>query len=120
MFFGFLGCREACPIGLDKLTPMLAALGPDAANVQPVFVDVSMDKEDLKGLAQWVSNFHPSLVGLTGTRAERFEIVRLFKVWVCPLPINQLNENKGRISSDTFPEVARSCGLPQCTKLAAD
>ena len=26
MFFGFLGCREACPIGLDKLTPMLAVI----------------------------------------------------------------------------------------------
>ena len=80
MFFGFHGCRESCPTGLDKIAPMMELLGADAAKVQPVFVDVSMGREDLKGLAQWVSNFHPSLVGLTGTRAERFEIVRLFQV----------------------------------------
>ena len=80
MFFGFAGCREACPTALDKLPAMLEALGADAARVQPIFVDVSMDKTDVKGLSQFVTNFHPSLIGLTGSRAERFEIVRLYKV----------------------------------------
>jgi len=80
MFFGFVGCREACPTALDKLPAMMEALGPDAARVQPVFVDVSMDKIDVRGLGQFVQNFHPSLIGLTGSRAERFEIVRLYKV----------------------------------------
>ncbi|MFM9938944.1 MAG: SCO family protein [Hyphomicrobiaceae bacterium] len=80
LFFGFYGCRESCPTALDKLAPMLEQLGTDAARVQPLFIDVSMEKMDLKGLAQWVSNFHPSLVGLSGSRAGRFEIVRLYKV----------------------------------------
>jgi protein SCO1/2 len=80
MFFGFHGCRESCPTSLDKIAPLLERLGPDAEKVQPVFVDVSMGKMDVRGLAEWVANFHPRLVGLTGSRAERFEIVRLFQV----------------------------------------
>ncbi len=80
LFFGFHGCRESCPTALDKVAPLLEQLGTDASRVQPMFVDVSMEKMDVKGLAQWVSNFHPSLLGLTGSRAERFEIVRLYKI----------------------------------------
>lgn len=80
IFFGFHGCREACPTALDKLPAVMQSLGDDARRIQPVFVDVSMEKMDVKGLAQWVSNFHPSLIGLTGSRAERFDIVRLYKV----------------------------------------
>ncbi|GEO17693.1 hypothetical protein MAE02_53890 [Microvirga aerophila] len=56
------------------------ALGPDTDEVQPLFVDVSMEKPDIAGLAQFVSNFHPKLVGLTGTRAQTFAVVRDFKV----------------------------------------
>lgn len=80
MFFGFVGCREACPTALDKLPALMEQLGADAARVQPIFVDVSMDKTDVRALAQFVSNFHPSLIGLTGSRAERFDIVRVYKV----------------------------------------
>lgn len=80
IFFGFAGCREACPTGLVSMGAALDALGEDAGRVQPLFVDVSMEEPDLTGLAQFVSNFHPRLVGLTGTRAQTFATVRDFKI----------------------------------------
>lgn len=80
MFFGFTGCRESCPVGLDALGTALDALGPEADKVQPLFVDVSLEEPDFIGLKQFVSNFHPKLVGLTGTRAQNFTVVRDFKV----------------------------------------
>ncbi len=80
MFFGYTGCREACPLGLEHITRSLELLGPDAEKIQPLFVDVGMEPPDRKGLAQFVSNFHPSLIGLAGTRAQTFEIVRLYKI----------------------------------------
>jgi protein SCO1 len=80
VFFGFTGCRESCPTGLVNMGAAMEALGPDADQVQPLFVDVSMEKPDVAGLAQFVSNFHPKLVGLTGTRAQTFAVVRNFKV----------------------------------------
>jgi protein SCO1/2 len=80
MFFGFTGCRESCPVGLDALGAALDALGSEADKVQPLFVDVSLEEPDFIGLKQFVSNFHPKFVGLTGTRAQNFTVVRDFKV----------------------------------------
>ena len=80
IFFGFTGCREACPTGLVTMASALEVLGEDADRVQPLFVDVSMEEPDISGLAQFVSNFHPKLVGLTGTRAQTFATVRDFKI----------------------------------------
>jgi cytochrome oxidase Cu insertion factor (SCO1/SenC/PrrC family) len=80
IFFGFAGCREACPTGLVSMQAAIDALGDEAERVQPLFVDVSMEEPDITGLAEFVSNFHPRLVGLTGTRAQTFTTVRDFKI----------------------------------------
>lgn len=80
IFFGFTGCREACPVGLDRMTAALEDLGEEADDIQPLFVDVSLEKPDPKGLAQFVSNFHPRLIGLAATRKQNFHITRIFKV----------------------------------------
>ncbi len=80
IYFGFIGCREACPVGLEHMLHTLDALGTDQERIQPLFVDFSMEKPDLKGLAQFVSNFHPRLVGLAGTRKQTWDMLRKFKV----------------------------------------
>lgn len=79
-FFGYTSCREACPLGLEHITQALDAMGADADKIQPVFVDIGMEPPDQKGLAQFLKNFHPRLVGLAGTRAQTFDIVRLYKI----------------------------------------
>ena len=79
--FGFPGCRESCPVALDHISKALETMGPEADRIQPLFVDVSMDKTpDLKGMKQFVSNFHERLVGLAGSRAQGFAMLRNFLV----------------------------------------
>jgi protein SCO1 len=80
MFFGFAGCREACPTGLDRMTLALQELGPVADRIQPMFIDLDFAGPDLKGLAQFVGNFHPRLLGLTGDRRQMYAILRDFQV----------------------------------------
>jgi protein SCO1/2 len=80
IYFGFPSCREACPTGLENMTQALIQMGSEADQVQPIFIDFSMEKPDPKGVAQFVSNFHPKLKGLVGSRAQIFNVVRLFKV----------------------------------------
>lgn len=79
-FFGYTGCREACPLGLENITQSLELMGTDADKIQPLFIDVGMEAPDRKGLAQFLSNFHPRLLGLAGTRAQTFDIVRHYKI----------------------------------------
>lgn len=79
--FGFPGCRESCPVVLDHISKALETMGPEADRIQPLFVDVSMDKTpDLKGMKQFVSNFHERLLGLAGSRAQSFAIIRNYQV----------------------------------------
>ena len=39
---------------LDRLTTALESLGPDAQKIKPMFVDVSMERPDPKGVATFV------------------------------------------------------------------
>lgn len=80
IFFGFAGCREACPGALMTMGEAIDQLGPDGETIQPIFVDFSMEEPDYLGLAQFVSNFHPRMIGLTGDRKQTFQAVRKFKV----------------------------------------
>jgi protein SCO1/2 len=80
VFFGYPSCREACPTALEKLTQALEDLGEKNDRVQTLFVDISMERPDPKGVNTFVGNFHPSIMGLTGTRAQIYNMVRLFKV----------------------------------------
>ena len=80
MFFGFAGCREACPVGLDRMGEALNLLGPLGETIQPLFIDIDYAGPDLIGLKQFVGHFHPRLVGLTGNRRQIFLIVRDFQV----------------------------------------
>lgn len=80
IFFGFAGCREACPGALMTMGEAIDRLGTDGDAIQPLFVDFSMEEPDYLGLAQFVSNFHPRMIGLTGDRKQTFRAVRKFKV----------------------------------------
>ena len=80
MFFGFTGCRESCPLALDRIGQALDELGPAADKIQPLFVDLDYGPPDVEGLAQFVGNFDKRIVGLTGSRAQIYSILRDYKV----------------------------------------
>lgn len=67
VFFGFTRCPDVCPTTLLEVRAALQLLGDDAANVQALFVSVDHDHDSPQQLASYVTAFHPSLVGLTGT-----------------------------------------------------
>lgn len=81
VFFGFTFCPDICPTELQTITLALDELGPEAARVQPIFITVDPDRDDPPALADYLSNFHPSFVGLTGTPAEIAAVARAYRVY---------------------------------------
>ena len=69
VYFGYTYCPDVCPTDLMAITQALDALGPAAVGVQPVFITIDPER-DTKVLADYVSAFHHSLVGLTGLPDE--------------------------------------------------
>src|SRR6478609_11141909 len=63
VYFGYAYCPDVCPTDLMAITQALDALGPAAEDVQPVFITIDPER-DTKVLADYVSAFHHSLVGL--------------------------------------------------------
>ncbi|XP_013876184.1 protein SCO2 homolog, mitochondrial [Austrofundulus limnaeus] len=72
IYFGFTHCPDICPDELDKLCAVVSALDQDPSlpRVQPLFITVDPERDDVPALARYVKDFHPRLIGLTGTPEE--------------------------------------------------
>ncbi|XP_074481921.1 protein SCO2 homolog, mitochondrial [Sebastes fasciatus] len=88
LYFGFTHCPDICPDELDKLSAVVAALDRDTSlpAVQPLFITVDPERDDVPALARYVKDFHPRLIGLTGTPEEVKHAGRDYRVYASPGP----------------------------------
>lgn len=86
VFFGFTNCPDICPTTLGDLARVMDRLGPDAAQVTPLFISIDPARDRVKTLADYVSAFHPAIVGLTGSDAQVAAAAREFKAYYEKLP----------------------------------
>jgi cytochrome oxidase Cu insertion factor (SCO1/SenC/PrrC family) len=70
LYFGYTYCPDVCPAELQSISLALDKLGPAADTVQPLFITVDPERDTPARLADFVSSFHPRLIGLTGSLAE--------------------------------------------------
>lgn len=80
VFFGFTHCPDICPTTLAYMASVLDALD-DPDRVAPLFVTVDPVRDTPQVMAEYVSAFHPRLIGLTGTEAQVAEAARSFRTW---------------------------------------
>jgi len=73
VFFGYTHCPDVCPMTLQNMSQALDVVGdaqPDKARqVTPVFVTIDPARDDVARMRDYVANFHPRLIGLTGDKA---------------------------------------------------
>ena len=80
IYFGYTHCQEVCPATLTNLSAALARLGQTAGHVQPLFITVDPQRDSPAVLHQYVANFTPGLLGLTGTKDVLSQLGRAFHV----------------------------------------
>ena len=81
VFFGYTHCPDVCPTTLFDLTGALDMLGADAKNIQPIFITVDPLRDTPKVIAEYLQSFHPSFIGLTGTRQQLATVERLYGIY---------------------------------------
>ena len=81
VFFGFTNCPDICPTTLAYMASVIDLLGDDADKVAPIFITVDPERDTVPVMAEYVSVFHPRLIGLTGTEAQVAEAARNFRTW---------------------------------------
>jgi protein SCO1/2 len=71
MYFGYTFCPDVCPTDVQAIGAAVKKLETSdpalAAKIVPVFVTVDPARDTPAVLKQFVSAFHPRMVGLTGT-----------------------------------------------------
>lgn len=74
MYFGYSFCPDVCPVDVQAMGQGLAAFekadAARGAKVVPVFVSVDPARDTPAVVKEFVSNFHPRMVGLTGSVAD--------------------------------------------------
>lgn len=70
VFFGYTYCPDICPTGLTAMGETMDILGADADKVTPVFISIDPERDTPELLKDYVENFHPRLIGLTGASEQ--------------------------------------------------
>ena len=80
MFFGYTQCPDVCPTTMAEMTEVLKQLGPQADQVQVLFVTVDPERDTQQLLAQYVPAFDKRFIGLYGTPEQTAAVAKEFKV----------------------------------------
>lgn len=81
IYFGYTFCPDVCPTSLIAISAALNQLeAEEAEQIQPYFITVDPERDTAKVLNQYVTYFHPSLIGLTGTKEMINHVAKLYKV----------------------------------------
>ena len=68
IYFGFTNCPDICPEELDKMSSVVDAVATKHGHViNPVFVTCDPARDRVPTVAEYIADFHPRMIGLTGT-----------------------------------------------------
>jgi protein SCO1/2 len=81
VFFGYTYCPDLCPTTLSTIADALNELGPLASQIQPIFISIDPRRDTPAVIGDYVRNFDPRIVGLTGSKAAIAAAAAAYKVY---------------------------------------
>ncbi|KAK6943152.1 Copper chaperone SCO1/SenC [Dillenia turbinata] len=82
IYFGFTHCPDICPDELIKLAAAIDKIKEKVGlEVVPLFISVDPERDTVEQVREYVKEFHPNLIGLTGDAEEIRKTARAFRVY---------------------------------------
>jgi protein SCO1 len=85
IYFGYSSCPDVCPTELSSMAAALDIVAENkpglAKQVTPVFITIDPARDTPEMMKDYVTAFHPRMVGLTGSDAAIADIARKFRVF---------------------------------------
>jgi protein SCO1/2 len=78
--FGSTSAPDATAPSLQVLSTALKKLGPRAERVAPILIAIDPERDTPERLKRYVEEFHPRLIGLTGTPTQIAKVVAAYRV----------------------------------------
>ncbi|KAJ1673260.1 Cu-binding protein [Spiromyces aspiralis] len=89
IYFGFCHCPDICPDELDKIGEAVELLDQDPESrdmVTPLFITCDPQRDDPATIKQYLKEFHPKIIGLTGTIDQVRKACKTFRVYFSKPP----------------------------------
>ena len=80
VFFGFTHCPDICPAELQVMAAALDELGPKANEIIPIFITLDPERDTPMVVSDYVTNFSPRFVGLTGSSEQIAAAAKAYRV----------------------------------------
>jgi protein SCO1/2 len=92
-YFGYTFCPDVCPTELGAIAAAMDLLTPtEAERATPLFVTVDPERDTPEQMKSYVSNFHPRMVGLTGTPEQVAAMAKAFRVFYAKVQRPEMSE----------------------------
>lgn len=82
IYFGYTNCPDVCPLDMNRIS-MAVEILEDAGgleNLQPVFISIDPVRDTPEVIGAFISQYHASFIGLTGTPAQIEVAAKAYKV----------------------------------------
>jgi protein SCO1/2 len=86
VFFGYTQCPDVCPTTMAEMASVMQKLGPQADQVQVLFITLDPERDTPELLASYVPAFDKRFVGLYGTPEQTAKTAKDFKVFYSKVP----------------------------------
>jgi protein SCO1 len=88
IFFGFTNCTDICPVTLSQFKQIKQQLGKKADKLEFIFVTVDPERDSPGTIKQYLANFDPAFIGLSGSSEAMQQVWQDYGVYVEKGPVD--------------------------------
>lgn len=97
--FGYTNCPDICPMTLSILKHIMNELGSEQDKIQVFFITIDPENDTPERLKEYITFFHTSFLGLTGSSEEIEKVAKSLK---SHYPNEGGNPENNHLKSHTF------------------
>lgn len=94
IYFGFTHCPDVCPDELEKIVKAVELISANkkADPIQPVFISVDPERDTVAAVREYIREFSPKFIGLTGTKEQIEVATKAYRVYYSSGPRDAVND----------------------------